>query len=297
MVKVEPDLRLGLIILVLVAAGFWALFLFGPDGGSDRAEPGPNAAAPGLLDHLSDAPSRKAVEALRAVAPATYAELDLAAKHALLDGEDEAGLSRLLLAALFAQFRDQAGTLKAANSADFQLIIAELATGLRALDAGNSKWCDGAQIASYLSQNEDQLVPSLLAEFRYGSPQYVWAMEWMATVLTVAKSAQERPSRWARPTFRDEALLQEQGLALGAEQWTLALQVAAFANAEGVSYARMQEVIEGMDVCALGLAVETVSEGLPDNVRARIWSDLMPEIMIGNTPYVMWRVTDYFFIG
>ncbi|MEO0608374.1 MAG: hypothetical protein AAFY82_09095 [Pseudomonadota bacterium] len=297
MAKAEPDLRLGLIILALVAAGFLALFVFGPDTGSDQAEPGPHAAAPRLLDHLTDAPSRKAVEALRAAAPATYAGLETATQRAILEGEDEAQRSRLLLEALFAQFRDQAGALKAADSADFQTIITGLASGLRALDATNSKWCDGAQIASYLTQNEDELVPSLLSEFTYGSPQYAWAMEWMATVLTVAKSAQDHPSRWARPTSRDEALLQEQGLALGSQQWALALQVAAFANAEGVSYARMQEVIEGMDVCALGLAVETVSDRLPDGVRGRIWSDLLPEIMIGNTPYVMWRVTDYFFIG
>ena len=293
----DPDLRLGLIILGLVSAGFLAFFLLGPDRTIEQAPQSANQTLPGLLDQLTDAPSRQAVEALRASAPATYAELDVAAKRAIANGEDAAFVSRLLLEALFAQFRGQAGTLKAANSDGFQSIIAGLATGHSALDEDNSPWCEGGQIAAFLTQNEDELVPSLLAEFTYGSPQYDWAMEWMATILTVAKSAQDRPSRWARPGFRDEAILQEQGLALGSEQWGLALQVAAFANSEGVSYARMQEVIDGTDVCALGVAVETVSGRLPSDVRARIWADLMPEIMVGNTPYVMWRVTDYFFIG
>ena len=94
-----------------------------------------------------------------------------------------------------------------------------------------------------------------------------------------------------------EAILQQEGLALGSEQWALALQIAAFANSEGTSYGQMQEVIAGMDVCELGIAVETVSARLPSDVRTRIWADLMPEIMVGNTPYVMYRITDYFFIG
>lgn len=292
-----PDLRLGLIILGVVAAGFLALFLFGPDKATDQDHPNSGALPPGLLDQLTDAPSRRAVEALRAAAPASYAELDLAAKRVISEGEDPAGLSALLLEALFAQFRGQASAIKAANSGDYQAIVAELATGLRALDASGSKWCEGSQIAAYLTQNDEALIPSLLAEFPYGSPQYDWAMDWMAGILTIAKSAQKRPQVWARPGFRDEAILQEQGLALGSEQWGLALQVAAFANSEGVSYARMQEVIGSMDVCALGIAVETVSARLPEDVRGRIWSDLMPEMMAGNTPYVMWRVTDYFFIG
>ncbi len=293
----ELDLRLGLIILGVVAAGFLALFLFGPSGDDARSEQDRVAAAPGLLDRLSDAPTAKAANALQVAAPGAFARLDLAAKRAIIDGADEADLSQLLLEALFSQFSSQASAIKVANSNDYQRIMAGLATGLRTLEASESQWCEGTHIAAYLSQNEEDLVPSLLAEFPYGSPQYDWAMDWMATVLTIAESARARPERWPSPNLRDEAILQEQGLALGSEQWGLALQVAAFANSEGVSYARMQEVIDGMDVCALGIAIETVSDRLPDEVRGRIWSDLMPEIMIGNTPYVMYRVTDYFFIG
>lgn len=293
----ETDLRLGLIILGVVAAGFLALFLFGPSHNGTQDEQELEAATPSLPDQLTDAPSREAITALQMAAPGAFAELDIVAKLAITDGADADELSLLLLEALFSQFRSQAVAIKGAKSADYQTIIAELATGLRALDASGSDWCDGTHIAAYLSQNEQDLVPRLLAEFPYGSPQYDWAMEWMASVLTVARTARTEPQRWARPTLRDEAILQQQGLALGSEQWGLALQVAAFANSEGVSYARMQEVIAGLDVCALGIAVETVSDRLPEDVRGRIWSDLMPEIMFGNTPYVMYRVTDYFFIG
>jgi len=140
-------------------------------------------------------------------------------------------------------------------------------------------------------------VPTLLAEFPYASPQYDWAMGWMTTILKAARQGQVQPTRYARPGFRDEAILQQEGLALGSEQWALGLQIAAFANSEGTSYAKMQEVVSGMNVCELGIAVETVSGRLPEDVRGRIWADLMPEIMIGNTPYVMYRVNDYFFIG
>ena len=293
----EPDLRLGLIILGVVAAGFLGLFLFGPSKDTGRTAQDLGATVPGLLDRLSDGPSRAAATALQAAAPVDFGRLDFEAKRAIADGADEADLSSLLLEALFAQFRSQAVAIKIADSADYQTIMAGLATGLRTLKASDSEWCEGPRIAAFLTQNDEELVPSLLAEFPYGSPQYEWAMSWMASVLTIADSARGAPKRWSRPNFRDEAILQEQGLALGSEQWALALQVAAFANSEGVSYARMQEVIGGMDVCQLGIAVESVSARLPDDVRGRIWSDLMPDVMIGNTPYVMWRITDYFFIG
>ncbi|MCR9269208.1 MAG: hypothetical protein NXH72_04385 [Hyphomonadaceae bacterium] len=260
--------------------------------------PIPPAADPvTILDLLPDAPTRRAVEALQSAAPATAAELQAAVVFAHGDGANAQDLSRLVLEALFSQFQAQALTMRGASSGNYHAIIAGLADGMAQLKANQSPWCDGLTIADYLTQNEDELVPALLSEFTYGSPQYVWAMDWMTTVLTTLKQAQDTPQRHARPGFRDEAVLQQEGLALGSEQWALALQIAAFANAEGTSYGQMQEVISGMDVCELGIAVETVSARLPGDVRGRIWADLMPELMVGNTPYVIWRVTDYFFIG
>jgi hypothetical protein len=293
----ETGLRLGLIILGTVALGFLGVFLFGPAAERETKAPPQTEAPIALLDVLTDAPTRRAVEALSASATGTAARLDAAAKRAIADGAEADALSKLLLEALFAQFQDQAAYLRAADAAGFQTILAGFGAGMRDLKASNSAWCDGAQIADFLTQNEADLVPGLLSEFPYGSPQYDWAMDWMTSFLIVAKNAQDRPRRHPRPGPREEAILQQQGLALGSEQWGLALQIAAFANSEGVSYAKMQEVIAGMDVCDLGIAIETVSDRLPDQVRARIWADLMPELMVGNTPYVMWRVTDYFFIG
>lgn len=293
----QTGLKLGWITLGGVMLGFLGIFLFGPDpvpADPDTADPG---TAPALLDTLTDGPTRRAVEALRGASPGTYAQLQTEVAFALKDGADQDALANLTLQALFGEFQNKALVFRSAQSADYHAIIVGLANGLRQLDANNSAWCEGRQIATYLAQNESDLVPTLLAEFPYQSPQYNWAMDWMSVILITAKSAQDRPVRNPRPGFRDETALQREGLALGSEQWGLALQIAAFANSEGTSYAQMEEVVSGMDVCALGIAVETVSERLPDDVRARIWADLMPEIMIGNTPYVMWRVTDYFFIG
>ena len=293
----QTGLKLGWIILGGVMLGFLGLFILGPDPDSaapDVTETGP---APALLETLTDAPTRRAVEALRAASPGTYTQLQTEAAFALKDGADHEALANLTLQALFGEFQNKALVFRSAQSADYHAIIVELANGLRQLQANNSAWCEGRQIAAYLAQNETDLVPTLLAEFQYQSPQYDWAMDWMSVILITAKSAQDRPVRNARPGFRDETALQQEGLALGSEQWGLALQIATFANSEGTSYTQMEEVVSGMDVCALGIAVETVSERLPDDVRARIWADLMPEIMIGNTPYVIWRITDYFFIG
>ncbi|MEM7327859.1 MAG: hypothetical protein AAF437_03905 [Pseudomonadota bacterium] len=296
-VRKQTGLRLGWITLIGVMLGFFGIFVFGPDVQPATPDPDAQRNAPALLETLSDAPTRRAVEALRAASPATFAQLQTEAAFALKDGADQNTLANLTLQALFGEFQNQAVVFRSAQSAEYHAIIAELANGLRELKAHDSDWCEGRQIAAYLAQNESDLVPTLLAEFPYQSPQYDWAMDWMSVILVTAKSAQDRPVANSRPGFRDEAALQQAGLALGSEQWGLALQIAAFANSEGTSYAKMDEVVSGMDVCGLGIAVETVSERLPDDIRARIWADLMPEIMIGNTPYVMWRITDYFFIG
>ena len=289
-------LKIGLSTIALVALGFAALFAFGPSAPSTLVGPEPSPHAD-LLDLLPDTPTREAVDALKAAAPASFAELDALSTRAIAGGADAQAVSELVLEALFGQFQTQASAVKAANSDQFQTVVADLAEGLRALKASDSTWCNGARMADFLAQNDADLVPTLLAEFSYGSPQYDWAMGWMTTILNAAAQGQATPHRYARPGFRDEAILQQEGLALGSEQWALGLQIASFANSEGTSYAQMKEVIGSMNVCDLGIAVETVSGRLPDDVRGRIWSDLMPEIMAGNTPYVMYRVNDYFFIG
>ena len=298
MTKARPQtgLKLGLLSLVLVTMVLAGVFLVGPEPkiDPDTAIPSQNAA---LLNQLQDTPTRRAVEALRAAAPATFNDLNQAAAFAVADGASDEALAGLVLEALFSQFQAQALSLRSARSEDYQAIIAGFSGGLEQMKSNQSAWCKGTTIANFLTQNEDELVPALLAEFPYESPQYDWAMDWMVIVLSAMKQGQDSGQRYARPGARDEAILQQEGLALGSEQWALALQIAAFANAEGTSYGQMQEVIAGMDVCELGGAVETVSARLPRDVRARIWADLMPEIMVGNTPYVMYRVTDYFFIG
>lgn len=292
----QTGLKLGVISLVVVTLCLVGVFLFGPEPDTQpEASNSPQASA--LLDQLQDAPTRRAVEALRAVAPETFNDLNKAAAFAVADGTSEDALAQLVLRALFRQFEAQAEHLRSARSENYQVIIAGFSEGLSKLSSHQSAWCEGSTIATFLTQNEDELVPSLLSEFPYQSPQYDWAMEWMVTVLGAMKQGQDAASPHARPGARDEALLQQEGRSLAMEQWGLVPQIMAFANAEGTSYRQMKNVIAGMDVCELGIAVETVSARLPSDVRARIWADLMPEIMVGNTPYVMFRVTDYFFIG
>ena len=293
----KTGLQLGFITLGVVMIGFLGIFLFGPDIGREKSAIDIAEPTMRLLDTFDDEPTQNALETLRLVAPGTFTELETAARLAQADGADTHALADLTLQALFGEFRNQALAMRSARSADYQSIMAGLATGLRQLEASDSDWCHGDQIALYLTQNETDLVPSLLAEFPYQSPQYNWAMGWMRTILLASKRAADRPVRHARPGVRDETILQQTGLSLGSEQWALALQIAAFANSEGTSYAKMQEAISNMNACQLGIAVETVSSRLPEDVRARIWADLMPEMMVGNTPYVIWRVNDYFFIG
>ena len=293
----QSGLKLGLISLGLVAVIFAGLFAFGPAKAVSDADAAQTRQAFDILTVLDDAATRRAVTALRAADPGTYTQLQTAAALAQADGVDSQALAILVLEALFSQFRAQALTLRSADSAGYQAIISGLGAGFEQLGAADNAWCKGPTVAAFLTKNDDDLVPSLLREFKYKSPQYDWAMTWMTTILDVASESRRAPRSHARPTDLDEVRLQQAGLDLSTKQWSLALQIGAFANAEGTSYAQMQDMVGSMNVCELGGAIATVSGQLPSDVRGRIWADLMPEVMYGNTPYVMWRVNDYFFIG
>ncbi|MEL6692582.1 MAG: hypothetical protein AAFQ12_06035, partial [Pseudomonadota bacterium] len=238
----QTGLKLGLISFVLVTLGLVGVFLLGPDSKRQEMVLYPPVST-GLLEVLDDTGTRGAVEALRSVAPTTYVTLDVTAKQAIAGGTTEDALAQLVLEALFSQFGAQAISLRSTSSGNYQAIIAGFSDGLGQLKSNQSSWCEGSTIAAFLMQNEDELVPSLLSEFPYESPQYDWAMDWMVTVLSAMKQGQDTAQRHPRPGARDEAILQQEGLALGSEQWALALQIAAFANSEGTSYGQMQEVI------------------------------------------------------
>ena len=195
--KKQSGLQLGLITLGVVMAGFAGLFLFGPSVPPAPTQAVNVAAPPGLLDRLEDTPTRRAVEALQTASPGTYVQLQTAAGQALRDDASTQDLSRLTLEALFGELQGQALTLRSAESANFQAIIVGLADGFRQLKAADSKWCEGAQIAAYLTQNDADLVPTLLAEFPYQSRQYEWAMDWMTVVLMTAKQASRSKTKCA----------------------------------------------------------------------------------------------------
>jgi hypothetical protein len=293
--RLFSGLQLGAAALALVGAVFVGVFAFGPERAQlplDKALPVAEAGS-----YFPDAASKRAIAALEAANPKVAETLGRELAFAARDGRDQQGLADILLQALFVQFGEQAVYVQRAEVEDFDLILSGMMTGVRQLEAANSPWCQGPEVAAFLSTNDDEIVPALLDKFPYGSAQYVWAMNWMTRILQVAEKAQNFPTRHGRPTSRDEYILQEEGRALGSSQWALVLQIANFANAEGQSYQAMQEAISAIDVCELGFAIETVSERLPPQVRGRIWADLMPEIMVGNTPYALARVQDYFFIG
>lgn len=290
-------LQVGFAALAMVAAVFVGVFALGPEKAEHRLPADAVLQVPDAGSYFPDAASKRVIAALEAANPKTAQTLQRELAFAQRDGASQQGLADILLQALFAQFGEQAIYVQRARVADFDLILSDMMAGVRQLEASDSAWCQGPTVAAFLSTNDDEIVPALLAKFPYGSVQYEWAMGWMIRILEAADNAQRFPTRHGRPTSRDEYILQDEGRALGSSQWALVLQIANFANAEGQSYQAMQDAISAIDVCELGLAIETVSERLPPQVRGRIWADLLPEIMVGNTPYALARVQDYFFIG
>ncbi len=290
-------LRLGLVCLSLSGAAIAGFLQWSGAGAIPDQTPPEPVELHRLAEIFPDRPTQSALTALARADPVTYARLERLIQKAGPANTQPAELSPFILDAMFAQFRAQDYAMQYAETGHYAQILTRFAEGLKALAASDSAWCHGPQLVEFLSQNSHDLVPALLDHFDYASPQYIWAMAFMSDLMDAAHAARKAPIRHAPPRQADEVLLQKAGRALGAEQWQLALQIVAFANTEGQGYGPMQAVIAQLDVCALGQAVASVSGRLPATVSARIWADLMPEIMVGNTPYALARITDYFFIG
>ena len=289
-------LKLGVAILFCVAALFALGATFGPKVAVDA--PVPLAADTRLVETvLNDAASLEYLAKLDAHAPVAAQTFRLEAAFAIKDGWTRDEVGALLMEAAFGQFRSLAVDLQTAPTASYDAILAHFGEGMATLKAQRSAWCHGPTVAAFLTENDDKIVPQLLAQFPYGSDGYDWALEWGGLFLDAAAEGRRVRVRHGRPDWRDEVALQQEGLAVGTEKWSLALQIGAFSTSEGQSYEMMQDAIGAMDVCGLGLAIPDVSGRLEPDVRGRIWADLMPEIMYGNTPYVLARVNDYFFIG
>lgn len=246
---------------------------------------------------LSDPASRNYFTKLEIAAPETAKKLRQEVVLSVKDGASDEEVTQIILQAAFSQFQSKAYDLQYAPVSSYDAIISKLSAGVSDLKSANSAWCEGATIQDFLKQSDDELVPSLLSNFPYESPQYDWVLEWSGLFLDASVAANAKQTRHRQPNATDEFILQREGLDMGSSQWGLALQIAAFANAEGQSFEAMQDAIEAINVCDLGIAIDTVSKRLPEGTRGRIWADLMPEIMVGNTPYALARIQDYFFIG
>jgi hypothetical protein len=288
-------LRTGLIILGVIS--LIGLALVWRPGSLSKIEPTQASAQTGSLNEtLNDAATQAYLTRLQTVYPGTASTLDAEAKAMLVDGQGVDALAELALRSLLTELKRGAFEFKQAPTEHYDRLIAHSATALTRLRRENSSWCNGPRIAEFLELNEDALIPDLLARYPYGSDSYNWAMRFAVIYLEAIADARKTPIRRPGPTAFDKKWLQQTGLALGSDQWALGLQIAVFSQAEGQGYHEMKQAVSGIDACELGLAAVQVSEALPEQVRAVIWADLLPELFHGNTPYVLWRVNDYFFL-
>lgn len=288
-------LRTGLIILAVVAAlGLYTALR--PAGLAVTAPTAPRPALDTLDQRLGDAETLAYLNRLQAVSPGGFASLEAeAARLIRADATDEA-LSKLVLQSILLEMKRGAGNFKLAPTDHYDRIISHAGSAFERLQDEQSVWCNGPRLAAYLEQDEQTLIPSLLAIYPYESESYDWAMRFGVLGLNAIEAGRQTPERRPRPSSFDKAWLQRNGMALGSEQWALGMQIMVFSQSEGQGYAQMQTAIEGIDACQLGLAAVQVSDSLPEAIRATIWADLLPELFHGNMSYVIWRVNDYFFL-
>ncbi|MEM6535907.1 MAG: hypothetical protein AAF613_09735 [Pseudomonadota bacterium] len=281
------SLKLGLIVLAVVGLAI-SLFI----------AIGPQAAITQTTDRIPVVRSLATSEyaaALGKHSPGVAAQLERDLSAAETNGTAH-DLRRVTLEASLAAYRVHALALRNASNAHYDRMVEHLASGLSGLSKEAPSWCSGAALEPVFRVNQEEFIPALIDEIAAHDAAYAWALEWSEIFLQIQSEAAASPvQRGARSAY-DKMILQETGLSLGPDQWQLALQIAAFSQAEGTDYATMRSVVKGVDLCNMGLALANISRRLPAGPKGRIWADLMPEIFAGNAPYALYRVNDYFFL-
>lgn len=290
-------LRTGLIAIGIIGAAFLSAVFLTPSPSSPAPAATKPVQLPALESALPDAQTARFLRVFDKASPIRAQTLRLETGTALQNGADAGAAANMLLHALLYEFQTEALTLRYANVDDFDRLIAHLRTGFETLSSSGSSWCQATQVEALLKHSDTELIDVLLAEFEYPGPAYDWALQWGELYLSAAESARQTPTQHGPRSPFDKIVLQQHGVSFGAEQWTLALQIANFSQIEGQGHQQMREIIQSIDVCRLGIAIDDLSTRLPDGVRGRIWAELAPEIFYGNTPYVLYLVTDYFFLG
>ncbi|MEM8615397.1 MAG: hypothetical protein AAGF20_00530 [Pseudomonadota bacterium] len=288
-------LRTGLITLAIVAA-FGLISALRAESFAVREPSSERQETVALAERLRDAQTQTYLRRLDAVSPGVSARLKTEADIRIRAGASDADLADMVLLSILMELKGSAGAFKQAPSEHYDAVIHHAGDGLQRLTREGSDWCSGPRLASYLQQNDGDLIPSLIALYPYESESYDWAIAFGILALDAIEAGREMPVRRRRPTGYDKAQLQQTGLALGSDQIILGLQIMAFSQSEGQGYQQMQTAIEGIDACKLGLAAVKVSDLLDEPVRATIWADFLPELFHGNMPYVIWRVNDYFYL-
>ena len=284
----------GLVILAIVTC-LGLVSAFNAEHFAIQIETQPETEKTQLADRLTDTPTQTYLTRLKRYAPVTSERLAREAETRIRAGATDQALSELVLLSILMELKDGATAFRRAPSSHYDRLINHAKQGLIRLQRENSPWCEGPQLLAYLEQDDDTLIASLIALYPYQSESYDWAMEFGIMALDAIEAGRQTPINRTRPSSFDKALLQDAAIVLGADQPTIALQVMAFSASEGTGYRPMKTAVQNIQACRLGLFALQTSDRLPEAVRMRVWSDLLPELFHGNTPYVIWRVNDYFY--
>ena len=290
-------LTFGLVVFGFVLVGLAILLLLRAETQAHPAPSNRDTAVLTLEQALPDAASLAYLAALERTVPDVADQFRREADAALRNGMTSNDLAQRLLWTAMSQLKPNAAYIRRARVSEFDALIGHFRSGLETLERARSPWCEAETVEALLKQPTPDLIETFLAQFPYGSDGYDWALTWSRLYLEAAQTGRSLPYFHAQRTWRDKATLQDRGLAMGSQQWALALQIAAFSQAEGQGYDNMRLALEGINVCRLGTAMADLSDSLPEDTRGRIWADLMPELFYGNTPYVLAVVTDFFFLG
>jgi hypothetical protein len=294
----RTPLSLGLLVFGLLSAIAISVAIWKPLPTSEASQS--SDAKKGLLQNheVYEHPALRAYA--KALADQGDAE-ERALRQALGDlqtrGATQQQKRRLVLRSALASLRAEAPHMRSLPVRGYDAIMNGVADGLTQLQDTGSHWCRATTLATLTRKNEGVLLSTIIDDMAQSDAAYDWALSWVTDILELGSQARARPVRHGPRTVADEAVVQDFGRQIGLERWEVALSIAAFAQAEGRSYRAMKQALAAIDVCELGQTLEALSDRAPEAVRGRVMAELVPEIFYGNTPYVLYLLQGYFFIG
>lgn len=266
----------GLVTVAIVSALFVGVLYFPSLTGPGQAEvPGlsDTSADRSLVEAFDDAPTLAFIQKLNAASPSAANELEREVRRAKARGADKVELGILVLEAGTKAVADNLTRLGRADVDYFNRILDHTSTSLQALSRSGAPYCKGSDLVEFANLPDQQLYAAVFDRVGHGAGLYEFSIELNGIFLDAIRDARAAPVSYARLNASDAQALQTLAFSVMTNPDLMLLL-----NTEGKSRAEMDEVLEAVNFCDLGVTLIGQVDSLPDETKGRLWSELWLQV-------------------